>query len=369
MNKCINYLRKQEKELEPCTLKFNLLLTIVLLEIASSKIVEAKKSFVTAMELFPFVHGFSIEYGVSMLLLIAEYFNELDGSFNTLIQQLRAILMKVLHEIVIEDKMINFSNDTLNGHLSLLRCLIKEESIAYYHEKVLEKFELGLKKFWVYPEQIEQSEKKFFPRGYLDLGVAHGLSGNLLYFSDYTKEYGKDERTQKIVIKIYDILNENIYIDSSKRVVIPGSLQEEIISNEVKTEYLSWCYGTLSIANILNQSIRENYDLKIERIIDSVVHSFSNQNDVTINKIDSYCYCHGYAGLKCIIDSLVSKNVCLKQKKIILEKIAQFDSFTDEQYNTESLSYIDGIPSYYIAKEIESMSNDKKSLFRKLLLF
>lgn len=168
-------------------------------------------------------------------------------------------------------------------------------------------------------------ERKLYPDGYINLGMAHGIVGPLLALSKVADKHSNTvDGAINRIISIYDKYID--YID--KRPVWPCYIGNYEMINKIRPRYTSllkiqrssWCYGNVSIArgfqltyrNIGNSHLEEKYYKYLESIIDTDIENYH---------LDNLGLCHGISSVLAVASLTYYEKQSLRLKKGIMQCI------------------------------------------------
>lgn len=323
--------------------KIYLTMNVTLLHLLTGNRKNAQASFEYILKNIQKIKLISIQYGLTHLAILSGIFKKEYDDYTNLNYQLNDILSDVLM-MSISGKSINY--DSLNGHLSIARYLLYSDSkldkVKKFQDFLLDENlkDSDFTSLVVKLEDMNEFEKKAFPEGYLDLGIAHGLAGNLFYLSDYYSKF-KCNKTliliRQIIDKLFSTFNETM--EPTIKGFVSQSISEKNSEIKIKSEYFSWCYGTISILNSIiyakqatNLKIYSKEIKLITKYIERTPIYFSNNND---------CYCHGYSGayiLKKRINSYYEND----EMRLDKEHIPTIPNLIKNELNSDLFSHIDG---------------------------
>lgn len=142
-----------------------------------------------------YVNDYSGLYGLTNVANLCGMLNSEFGTYSTFLEQ----LINKVEENIMDIVKSNLSNslDPLKGVFGGARFLTNfyhkntlSEKLVYIEreiEKILNKKQ-AFSSLYIEKEFIKDDEKELFPFGYLDMGLAHGLAGQLFFFKFYIQE-------------------------------------------------------------------------------------------------------------------------------------------------------------------------------------
>lgn len=324
------------------------------------------------------INDYSGLYGLTNIANLCGMLNNEFGTYATFLEQ----LINKVEEHVMDIVKSNLSNslDPLKGVFGGARFLTNfyykntlDEKLAYIEQEIrsLLNKKQAFTSLYIKNEFIKEDEKQLFPFGYLDMGVAHGLAGQLYFFSSIYKE-NKDLKTKEIIQKIlffyekYQLKNGSVfpsYIYEKKQEFFGGGTIEE-----------SWCYGFPGITNALYIAANSiGDDKRCDKLLEIVKQRLIGKTEFEINES---IFCHGYAGLYAIISNLgdISQEKSICSYKKILENVVnnslQNDisnlNFKLNQQN-KIFSRIDGVLSSVLPIFVDK-SNRSAEYYRQIVL-
>lgn len=231
-----------------------------------------------------------------------------------LIFGLSGIGESILYRNVLSKEDVDVLKDILY-YLSILGWKITDNSIS-------------LPRFYIKSKnQMREDEKKDFPNGNLNFGLAHGMIGPMLIMA---KSYSRGIVVHNQLNTIYSIYEQYKEFMSEKKGVMywPTQLSvEKFVHKEKIDDYrirrASWCYGTAGISRALYLSgkyINDNNMKELGRI------SLNNLAKLEFKEYSliSPIICHGYSGLLNILLLMFKEEKeehYLEVIKVLIEKI------------------------------------------------
>lgn len=169
--------------------------------------------------------------------------------------------------------------------------------------------------------QFSDIEKELYKDGCINLGLAHGIAGPLVFLSKMVSE-GICRNGQKEAIKKIVDFYFRYRIMEEEREIWKGQVElQEIKNGKPSTENIvrrdAWCYGNPGICYAL---VRAGIALDDNKIINYAIENLKNTVH-DIHGIYSPTFCHGYSGIYQIIDSIekITKSKELEKEKIMLK--------------------------------------------------
>ncbi|MGL4695096.1 lanthionine synthetase LanC family protein [Enterococcus larvae] len=366
----IHELRRNSASLhenEESFLYYNLNLSLLYLLIDHPE--QACESFDYVLQNLKKIKLISIQFGLTHVAIIAKIFSIKYGAYLKLTEQLDTILSSLLKNVSIN----TLNVDSLNGHFSVARYLLnsiegEKESARFFQTYKRVFLEGDFSDFNKRDTALNEYEKAEFPMGYLDLGVPHGLAGTLFFLVDYFNS-SNDEDAALAIRNVVSQLFEAHY--DGEHSIIKGFLSndENVAVQDItlKSEFFSWCYGTLGIVNALNYS-RKFLSKQEEQKLNAIL-AYLKEKDIYF-EIENNCFCHGYWGAVLIkkelgilndqdVEKLEKMNSCIK----LYDKI---------EMDSDLFSHIDGMVSEIVCQFMvdcsRKLSGDEKFLLKQLLL-
>lgn len=186
--------------------------------------------------------------------------------------------------------------------------------------------------FYLSPEKyMYKQEKEAYPRGSFNTGLAHGMAGVIVALSKAIKYGISKENIEDAIDRLVKFIQKSVVINNGKRRVKGIISLEEYVNGRVYNndfERDAWCYGNPGVCYTV---IMAGCELKRE---DYITWGLGLLKDTLkdIKGIFSPIFCHGYAGILCIltaIDNKLNKNIFSEERIALREKIL---SYYDEDY-------------------------------------
>lgn len=175
--------------------------------------------------------------------------------------------------------------------------------------------------------QFSQLEREAYPDGNFNTSLSHGIAGPLVFLSEMMREGVCNNNQKDAVQRIVDFYFLYGIIEDGRK-IWKGQIEFEEIKNKSPNKHNlvkrdAWCYGTPGICYSL---IQAGYALGDQKMIEFGIGNLK-QTIPDIKGIYSPTFCHGYAGIYQIMNSvetLVSKQIYTEEKKFLKEKILAF---------------------------------------------
>jgi lantibiotic modifying enzyme len=189
--------------------------------------------------------------------------------------------------------------------------------------------------------QFSRLERELYPDGNFNTSLSHGIAPPLTLLSEMMSK-GINRKGQKDAIqRIVDFYFSYRFVNDGRE-IWKGQIEfEEIKEKRIDSRNLvkrdAWCYGSPGICYSL---IRAGIALEDQKIVEYGIENLK-QTIPDIQGIYSPTFCHGYAGIYQILNSveaLVSKQVFLKEKHLLKGKILAFYD-ADNRYGFSNIEY------------------------------
>ena len=213
--------------------------------------------------------------------------------------------------------------DFLSGALGIALYFLNSKAydkVDYFLKQITSNFE------WDNKNRAFFINEKYNNRDVINLGLAHGLAGNLAFYSLAKKE-------NMLFSKYYDIslglANYLLSMESNGRNSRFPAMTFHKGNNKSTNSRLSWCYGDLCIglSLLLFSNAFENrkyYDIAIGILLDTIKRTNLIEEDIR-----DACLCHGTSGL-----------AYMYQKIYQMTSIEEFNNASEYWYfETNKMSY------------------------------
>ena len=275
------------------------------------------------------------------------------------------------------DEISPLDYDIIEGLAGILNYLLLLNDSHYDEQKVkivnylsnLANMEDKLLKFYIKPNnQMSELENNVYPKGCLNLGLAHGLSGvGCVLCYAYRKGFGNNQTLIAIknILKIY----EDFELSDLQPFIWKDSLtKEEITTNKIihQANFIrdAWCYGSPGISLfylysglILNDTYLKD---KAEKILKASMDRLYG--------VDTNMLCHGYTGIIQIC-SLFKKILGTNSFNNYIEEFIGKEDEVIKSFGDDELEFLEGLSGCLLAfNELEDST--KLSYWKQpLLLF
>lgn len=313
------------------------------------------------------INSFCLEFGLMNVKALALMYSENGKHYDTLNSQLDEMMENNLKFLI--DNNISQNYDLTFGETTCCRYLLnKKKTIAYrYTQNLVDNLlKSNLEYFDKKPIDLNKEELEFLPEGYFDLGMAHGISGTLFLITDYFN-LTKDSNTYSLINLIFDCIINNSYYEGNQ-LIIKGIENHIDTDVPIKSEYYSWCYGTLGIMCALVYANQVVSNEKIEIMISNFKKQLMETNDIEL-KNNSNCICHGYTGTLLMLESLFGENVfSLPVFPNLIKKIKNNLDLDVSDFISSGFSHIDGCVSELLSILLFSKHCHEKEVFYKYFI-
>lgn len=178
--------------------------------------------------------------------------------------------------------------------------------------------------------QFLEREKIFYRKGNFNLGLSHGISGELAALTIALQEGIKVEGQANCIKKILEILKKFSFMDEKNNIYWPGRIKfEEYVGLEKIENYksrASWCYGSPGIARSMYMAGKTVNDEESSSIAIKSLYGICNMSENEW-KLDSPTFCHGYSGLLSVIQMMcldTGNTIFNKGRKKVLDRVISF---------------------------------------------
>ncbi|MGN8646720.1 lanthionine synthetase C family protein [Gracilibacillus sp. HCP3S3_G5_1] len=171
---------------------------------------------------------------------------------------------------------------------------------------------------------IVESDRVKYPNGYLNLGIAHGISGPLALLSRAYLEGITVKEHLSSIIYISNLLSDHFNFDKNglyiQRIVTLEQMLEEQRDKEKETRFDAWCYGGFGVSYSLLLAYQATYNTKIKYNLIELLKGILSCS-IEEWSIKTPILCHGYAGNMQIINRLLSAEEISQEKNVVKELI------------------------------------------------
>ncbi|WP_155972837.1 lanthionine synthetase LanC family protein [Streptococcus ruminantium] len=343
---------------------FQLNMGMALLEIIFNKNSPDQSFYTNALSAITNMHSTNLEFGLINLVALSELYN-LSSEYDVLIPDILPAISNVL--TILSSDPQNLSFDIVKGQTTLCRYLINSTRNINndYIPVLLSSLNTDLLSYFrKSPDLLNEEELKFFPNGYIDLGLAHGVCGLLYLLSDCYR-ISESPEVYALINLIYQYILDSLYYKDNK-IIIPGVICSETLDTDIKSQYFSWCYGTLGIINTLAYSLRFCYNSEI----DSLISDFKNNLPKTIYfRQPNNSVCHGYSGALLMLHNLFKEEVFdLDIYNDLLFNIQNMLNKSSSDLFKDGFSHIDGNISELLFCIPYICSQEQKEIIYKYML-
>jgi hypothetical protein len=308
----------------------------------------------------------NINNGLLLAAFCSKIFFVRYGSYKLLTEQLNQLLHDCLEQYTMNNSINIYDFDILVGPQTIVNYLLdsnlRDSNIILNYEKNVAKRILN-EEFLLLNMRNSNEEGRRIEKDYVDIGAAHGITGIIPVLNNFYKIFPNQQILDSID-KIFSILQQ-LSREDNNIIYLPGylTIKNGIFDYSIDAaieQYHSWCYGTLGILTMLNSSpqiIKTKYcfDKKKKHLLNQIINQ-----PVKLRK-GNYFFCHGSIGIVRMLDLLLpNKEIIIKKKEIVTKPLKVTKSDT---YN-----FFDGIPSYFINKNILNYNERERYIFDKLYL-
>lgn len=182
---------------------------------------------------------------------------------------------------------------------------------------------------WYIPvqNQFSELEQDLYPKGNFNTSLSHGIAGPLIILSDMMANGIIVDGQEEAIIKIIKFLFD-FKLNDGERDFWKGQIDfDEVVNKKLTDENIirrdAWCYGNPGICYAI---VSAGNALDNQRLIDYGIENLR----LTMNNIKgifSPTFCHGYAGLYQVLNSvemLLQKEFFSLEKELLKNKIIDF---------------------------------------------
>ena len=219
------------------------------------------------------------------------------------------------------NKLLNTLNDyILNRFEESYSNIVKEEGTHSLYYDV---------PGWYIPvqNQFSELEQDLYPKGNFNTSLSHGIAGPLIILSDMMANGIIVDGQEEAIIKIIKFLFD-FKLNDGERDFWKGQIDfDEVVNKKLTDENIirrdAWCYGNPGICYAI---VSAGNALDNQRLIDYGIENLR----LTMNNIKgifSPTFCHGYAGLYQVLNSvemLLQKEFFSLEKELLKNKIIDF---------------------------------------------
>ncbi|MGM0123592.1 hypothetical protein IGI37_000964 [Enterococcus sp. AZ194] len=135
--------------------------------------------------------------------------------------------------------------------------------------------------------------------------------------------------------------------------------------DDLQLNYLSWCYGTLSIFNAIKYSTKVYDNKETANWLKELANQFYQQEEIECRDMN---FCHGLVGSSYILEKneLVSSKKLNKIRKKMNDYISNFDIINSDILGI--YNHIDGFISIIILNLFKYQNEEDKKLLEEMYL-
>lgn len=184
---------------------------------------------------------------------------------------------------------------------------------------------VSLPRFYIKSEnQMRDDEKRDFPNGNLNFGLAHGMIGPMILLAKAYKRGYEVHNQLNTIYSIYSLYKEFMLEDKGV-MHWPTQLSiEKYLNREKRDDYrirrASWCYGTAGISRGLYLVGKYINDEEIKKIGERSLCGLLNL-EFDEYSLNSPIVCHGYAGLVNILFLMYQEDKNVDYLKVVNQLI------------------------------------------------
>lgn len=291
------------------------------------------------------IHSLSMFSGASGIGLsvasVSNNFQNYNKLLNTINNLIKSNYEDYLFEMRFNEGTYSISYDVIEGLSGIMSYL----SIFKGEKQVQEMLRQGVEKLieltndicifgntlpgWYIPSsnQFSDIEKNIYPYGNFNTSFSHGITGPLTILAEMKLNgiaiEGQDEAIYKIVHFLFKFKSSDGKRDYWKGQIDLNEYKEQKLTENNIVRRDAWCYGTPGICYALVVAGRamENREW-IDYGIDNLMKTMAD-----IRGIFSPTFCHGYAGLYQILESVetvTGERIFIKEREVLKEKIMSF---------------------------------------------
>jgi hypothetical protein len=274
-----------------------------------------------------------------------------------LTNQLIYLIDSLYHKI---DDLREDDYDSISGLSGIASYLLLLEGYDEITEKVLELMVhicsykningIHIPNWHIQSENIDEDSKMSYPRGYLNLSLAHGIAGPLVILSKAYKKGIIIKGQREAILNIVNIYRKFSLV-TDKFTYLPGILSlEGYLSgvSEHKKVREGWCYGGIGIARALYIAADALEDHEVRGWAYKIIEERAQMNIEEYDMI-SPTLCHGYAGILSILaitarerdGVIVTKRINIVRKQIVsMFNVASKYGFLDIEIRNKNEKYV-----------------------------
>ncbi|ADL53917.1 lanthionine synthetase C family protein [Clostridium cellulovorans] len=303
-------------------------------------------------------HGLSVSSGIALIINSYKDIIGIDEDIDEEIFELLKIMVSSIEKyiITIKDNKIMRYCECIGGLVGIGRVLLRFKDNAEIDKTIrlilktlidfvyMNKVYNGVERpSWYITDKEEfVLDRERFPNGYLNNGMAHGISGVLAFLSISIirgiKVEGQSDAIEIILKELYKykIENDNVTYWLGR---IPYEMIDKF--EEIPLERCSWCYGTIGISRAIYLAGKA---IKKQKYIDDALYSLKTISKLSIEdmQLTSPMFCHGTAGVLEIFtlmyDDTLDEDFLDIISKLIDETLKYFDEEEPFKFYTREIS-------------------------------
>ncbi|WP_282173968.1 lanthionine synthetase C family protein [Cytobacillus firmus] len=173
--------------------------------------------------------------------------------------------------------------------------------------------------FYSPPETIiVEEDKEKFTKGYVNLGLSHGIAGPLSLLSLAKIKGMEGESIDEAIRSLFKILADHISYDNEgpyfKRMV--GLDDPENHRKDETDRFDAWCYGSFGVCRAIDLAYEAVGDLEMKRLIRELTKALITM-PISKYNIISPILCHGYSGNLHILNRLLNSSALNEDEELL----------------------------------------------------
>ncbi|MGN8056104.1 lanthionine synthetase LanC family protein [Pedobacter sp. 22163] len=240
--------------------------------------------------------------GIGWLLIFLKEIDYVDFDTDDFLADTDLYLNSFLDVFIQESKW-----DTLYGYIGIGFYFLKR-----MNRQSLEKIVFALNRTIVTQSTGMAWERfePYFSKNIIDMGLAHGNSGIIVFLSECYKNGILRDTCRKLISNVL-----NFYLSQRQDFYNIGSFWKDFIpahdgyreNDEPKFSKLAWCYGDLTILNALHQAAVTLSDHQNSNLLKAMAIETSKRRDFDDSLVkDAFC-CHGSSGIMLLFQELYER--------------------------------------------------------------